>query len=116
CGLGTSCSITSGAPTVARGTLVRREIFELALYTFKYVGGIKHVIAFMPPPSGQSAQYLVYLQKSDLAPYLKAPLAQTLGSHVPFRRRSRPARFTPSTRPRSRRSTSSASRKRRPAI
>jgi len=84
CGLGTSCSISSGAPTVARGTLVRREIFELALYTFKYVGGIKHVIAFMPPPPGQSAQYLVYLQKSDLAPYLKAPLTQTLGSHVPF--------------------------------
>jgi hypothetical protein len=84
CGLGASCSIASGAPTVARGTLVRREILELALYTFKYIGSIKHVIAFMPPPPGQSAQYLVYLQKSDLEPYLKTPLTQTLGSHVPF--------------------------------
>jgi hypothetical protein len=84
CGLGTSCSIATGAPTVERGTLVRREILELALYTFKYIGGIKHVIAFLPPPAGQSAQYLVYLQKSDVSDQLKAPLARTLGAHVPL--------------------------------
>lgn len=84
CGLGASCSISTGAATVARGTLVRREILELALYSFKYIGGIKHVIAFMPPPPGQSAQYLVYLQKTDLASYLKTPLTQTLGAHVPL--------------------------------
>jgi hypothetical protein len=84
CGLGTSCSIATGAPTVARGTLVRREILELALYTFKYVGGMKYVIAFMPPAPGSSAQYVVYLQKSELSPYLKAPLAQTLSAHVPL--------------------------------
>src|SRR5581483_5836908 len=35
CGLGSGCSIASGKATVARGTLVRREILELALYTFK---------------------------------------------------------------------------------
>ena len=55
CGLGTSCSIATGKPSVARGTLVRREILELALYTFKYVGGVKQVVAFMPPPAGTPA-------------------------------------------------------------
>jgi hypothetical protein len=49
CGLGRQCAIATGKPSVARGVLVRREILELALYTFKYTGGIKNVIAFMPP-------------------------------------------------------------------
>jgi hypothetical protein len=84
CGLGASCAISTGKATVARGTLVRREILELALYTFKYVGAIKNVIAFMPPQPGTQPQYLVYLQKSDLEPELKVPLARTLGSKVPL--------------------------------
>ena len=83
CGLGSSCAIASGKPSVARGTLVRREILELALYTFKYVGGVDHVVAFMPPASTQ-AQYAIYLQKSDVAAELKQPLAKTLASKVPL--------------------------------
>ena len=66
CGLGTSCSIATGKASVERGELVRREILELALYTFKYVGGVKNVIAFMPPRPGDSPKYVVYLQKSDV--------------------------------------------------
>jgi hypothetical protein len=84
CGLGTSCAISSGKPSIARGTLVRREILELALYTFKYVGGIDHVLAFMPPAPGVTKQRLVYLQRSDVADQLRAPITQTLGSKVPL--------------------------------
>jgi hypothetical protein len=84
CGLGASCAIASGKPSVERGTLVRREILELALYTFKYVGGINHVIAFMPPQPGQQPKYVVYLRKSDLAEKLKLPLQQTLAKKVPL--------------------------------
>ncbi|MGZ4415586.1 MAG: hypothetical protein ACXVRZ_14615 [Gaiellaceae bacterium] len=84
CGLGAGCSIATGKASVARGTLVRREIFELALYTFKYVSGIDKVVAFLPPPAGSQAQYLVYLQKSDVADQLKQPLAKTLASKVPL--------------------------------
>ncbi len=83
CGLGSSCSIASGKASVERGTLVRREILELALYTFKYTG-VKNVIAFMPPPPGSNPQYVVYLQKSDVTPELKVPLAQTLNAKVPL--------------------------------
>jgi hypothetical protein len=84
CGLGTSCSIASGKPSAERGTLVRRQILELALYTFKYVPGMKSVIAFMPPTPGAQPQYAVYLEKSDLSDNLKIPLLQTLGAKVPL--------------------------------
>jgi hypothetical protein len=83
CGLGTACSIATGKASVARGTLVRREILELALYTFKYVGGINSVIAYMPPTPGSQPQYIVFLQKSDLSAELAHPLADTLGAKVP---------------------------------
>ena len=84
CGLGQSCAIATGKPSVERGTLVRREILELALYTFKYVGGVKSVIAFMPPALGTQPKYVVYLSKDDVKPQLKTPLAQTLGPKVPL--------------------------------
>jgi hypothetical protein len=84
CGLGSSCSISSGTPSVARGTLVRREILELALYTFKYVGGIKNVIAFMPPTPGAQPTLAIYLQKNDFSQQLKHPLDQTLNAKVPL--------------------------------
>jgi hypothetical protein len=84
CGLGTSCEIASGTPSVERGRLVRREILELALYTFKYVGGIQNVIAFMPATAGKTAKYVVYLRESDIADKLKEPLATTLGKNVPL--------------------------------
>ncbi len=84
CGLGTSCAIATGKPTVARGTLVRREILELALYTFKYVGGVNSIIAFMPPALGTTPKYVVYIQKSDVKSQLKSPLGETLGRKVPL--------------------------------
>ena len=43
CGLGASCAIASGTPTLERGRHpCAGEILELALYTFKYVGGIQN--------------------------------------------------------------------------
>jgi hypothetical protein len=84
CGAGQSCAIATGKPSVARGTLVRREILELALYTFKYVGGIHHVIAFMPPKLGSPPTVAIYLQKADLSEQLKKPLANTLSPKPPL--------------------------------
>jgi hypothetical protein len=84
CGLGPSCSIATGTASVARGRLVRREILELALYTFRYVSGINNVIAFMPPKRGSAPQYVVYLQRSDLATELHVPLVDTLRSKTPL--------------------------------
>jgi hypothetical protein len=84
CGLGPSCSIATGTASVARGRLVRREILELALYTFRYVGGVTNVIAFMPPKAGSPPQYVVYLRRDDLTAQLHQPLAQTLRAKTPL--------------------------------
>jgi hypothetical protein len=83
CGLGVSCSIPSGKPSADRGRLVRREILELALYTFKYVHGMDNVIAFIPPTAGKP-KLVVYLRHQDLAQQLKRPLVTTLRAHVPL--------------------------------
>jgi hypothetical protein len=84
CGLGASCAIAKGKASVERGRLVRREIYELALYTFKYVGGVKNVIAFMPPQPGAAPKYVVYLRRDDLKEQLKQPLVTTLAAKAPL--------------------------------
>jgi hypothetical protein len=83
CGLGPACAIATGTASVARGRLVRREILELALYTFRY-SGIDNVIAFMPPKTGSQPQYVVYLRRPDLAEQLHVPLVDTLRSKTPL--------------------------------
>jgi hypothetical protein len=84
CGLGNSCSIAKGAPSVKRGTLVRREILELALYTFKYMGGVDNVVAFMPPTPGSTPKYVVFLRRDELGDQLHRPLAQVLSPKTPL--------------------------------
>jgi hypothetical protein len=84
CGLGPVCSIPTGKPSLNRGTLLRREALELALYTFKYVDGVTHVVAFLPPRDAKTAGVVVYLQKGDLEAQLKRPLVSTLPSKVPL--------------------------------
>ncbi|HJQ74938.1 MAG TPA: hypothetical protein VJ814_08630, partial [Gaiellaceae bacterium] len=83
CGLGQSCSIATGAPTIARGRLVRREALELSLYTFKYIPNVKYIVAFMPPKRGAQPQYVVYFSKTDLSQQLREPLERTLGPKTP---------------------------------
>jgi hypothetical protein len=84
CGIGGSgCSIPTGKPSETRGRLVRREALEIALYTFKFVPAIKSIVAFMPPPAGQSPSTLLYLQKENLQKELSQPLRQTLPLEKP---------------------------------
>jgi hypothetical protein len=78
CGLGSECSIERGTATAARERLTRREALEIALYTFKYVPSVNALIAYMPPPPGQTPQTLLYLERANLSDQLKQPLARTL--------------------------------------
>ena len=50
----------------------------MALYTFKYVPGVKAMIAYLPPPAGQSATSMLYLERGNLAKQLSEPLKETL--------------------------------------
>jgi hypothetical protein len=83
CGLGQSCAISEGTPSVARAQLLRREALELALYTFKYIPDTNDVIAFFPPKLGDQPKYVLYFHKQDFQRQLSHPLAQTLGSLTP---------------------------------
>jgi hypothetical protein len=78
CGLGSECSIDHGTATAARERLTRREALEVALYTFKYVPSVNALIAYMPPPPGQTPQTLLYLERANLSDQLKQPLSRTL--------------------------------------
>lgn len=78
CGLGENCSISEGEASTDRHRLLRREALELALYTFKYVGDIEAVMAFLPPAPGAEAGSVVYLRRGDLNAQLDTPLRETL--------------------------------------
>ena len=69
-GLGDMGSITRGSPSEGRGTLVRREALELALYTFHYADDVDMVVALLPPSSDKVAQ----ARKKDTTPVLTAML------------------------------------------
>jgi hypothetical protein len=90
CGTGTACAIGEGKASVARGQLVRREALEIALYTFKYVPGVTHVLAFMPPPPGSQPSTVEYFDKTDVKDLLGRPLRTTLSPKVPL-----PSTITP---------------------
>lgn len=89
--LGTGPNATVvGNPTVERGTLVRREALEIALYTFKYAGA-DAVVVFLPPSkvlsdAGQPVDVspAMYLRSADLKEQLSRPLAETLPRHQPL--------------------------------
>jgi hypothetical protein len=83
CGLGQSCAIAEGTPSVARAQLLRREALELALYTFRYDSGANDVIAFFPPKLGDQPKYVLYFHRQDFSRQLSHPLVQTLGSLTP---------------------------------
>jgi hypothetical protein len=78
CGIGSECSISAGTASAPRERLVRREALEMALYEFKYVPGVKAMIAYLPPPKGQSPTSMLYLERSNLKQELSHPLDDTL--------------------------------------
>jgi hypothetical protein len=100
CGLGANCAISVGTPSTARLLLLRREAFELALYTFKYIGGVDNFVAILPPghttqggtltpkpPSGapktSPLDIAVVFQRQDLKHFLDRPLRLTLPEQLP---------------------------------
>jgi hypothetical protein len=81
CGFGGSqqnCGLT-GAPSVNRGRLLRREAMELSLYTLKYVPDVDAVLTYLPPPAASQASPTSELvARKDVKRMLDRPLARTL--------------------------------------
>jgi len=79
CGSPKTCKISEGSPTVARGTVLRREALELALYTFEYAHPIDNVLVFLPPgPGEKTLTSTLFFRRDDLGSSLKHPLRRTL--------------------------------------
>jgi hypothetical protein len=84
CGNTKTCAIPEGTPSVARGTVLRREALELALYTLEYARPIDNVLVFFPPGSGEkSLSSTLFFNRDDLSSGLKHPLRRTLPQVVP---------------------------------
>ena len=104
CGIGgKNCAIGVGKPSTNRLLLLRREALELALYTFRYIGGTQNVVAILPPghtepaatlskkpPSARTTQtapkpvdIAVLFVRQELSPLLRNPLDQILPEQVP---------------------------------
>jgi hypothetical protein len=103
CGFGgKDCSIGVGQASSNRLLLLRREALELALYTFKYIGGTQNVVAILPPghtqvtstlskslptsnnsSSSQPIDIAVLFERQELQPLLSQPLSATLPEEVP---------------------------------
>lgn len=97
CGVGSQNCQLPGTPSSGRMLLLRREALELALYTFKYVGGVSNVICVLPPShelfstlsshlpstkslssSSQPVTTAVVFLRQELEPWLRLPLGNTL--------------------------------------
>jgi hypothetical protein len=78
CGSGRNCSLGNGPATLQRGRLLRGEALELALYTFKYVGGVDSVVTFLPGRPGTRPTFALFFLRESLAPLLDRPLQATL--------------------------------------
>ncbi|MFZ0043159.1 MAG: hypothetical protein WAK93_17760 [Solirubrobacteraceae bacterium] len=103
CGIGgKGCAIGVGKPSTNQLLLLRREALELALYTFKYIGGTQNVLAILPPgdeqttgtlskklpssspsKSSKSLDIAVLFVRQELQPLLDQPLAATLPEQTP---------------------------------
>jgi hypothetical protein len=100
CGLSNGCSI-AGSPSSARFLLLRREALELALYTFRYISGVKNVVAILPPSQSsvqtctgicaqpnppkttKTVNLAVVFQRDSLQRFLQQPLHDTLPEPLP---------------------------------
>jgi hypothetical protein len=100
-----NCAIGVGKPSTNRLLLLRREALELALYTFRYIGGTQNVVAILPPghteptttptlskkpPKAGSAQasakpvdIAVLFVRQELSPLLKHRLSDILPEQTP---------------------------------
>jgi hypothetical protein len=83
CGLGKNCSIKAGKPSRERTLLMQREAYELALYTFRYVGDVKQVVVLLPPPPGKPPSQAMFFKRNKVESQLARPLRFTLPGKPP---------------------------------
>jgi hypothetical protein len=74
-----ACKPSAGEAGLAQNILFRREVLELALYTFKYVPGVDNILTLLQPDRNKAPE-VFYFRRADLESQLDVPVAKTLGS------------------------------------
>jgi hypothetical protein len=66
CGNANSCSVPKGVSPQRAGVLTRREAFQLALLTFKYVPTADNVVVLMPPLVKNTKARAIFIRRTDV--------------------------------------------------
>jgi hypothetical protein len=72
CGNANSCSVPKGVSPQRAGVLTRREAYQLALLTFKYVPNADNVIVLMPPLVKKTKARAIFIRRTDVETNLGA--------------------------------------------
>ncbi len=73
CGSTSSCSVPKGISANAAGVLTRREAYELALLTFKYIPSVSNVVVLTPPLIAKTKARAIFIRRDDVQRALDAP-------------------------------------------
>jgi hypothetical protein len=74
CGSADSCAVPTGSGVSAdsASVLTRREAYELALYTFKYVPQVSNVVVLTPPLVNKAKARAIFIRRDDVSRALDA--------------------------------------------
>jgi hypothetical protein len=75
CGNAQTCSVTKGVSAQRAGVLTRREAYQLAMLTFKYVPSVDNVVVLMPPLIAKTKARAIFIRRDMVQ---RAIAAQTL--------------------------------------
>jgi hypothetical protein len=73
CGNTSSCSVPKGISASAASVLTRREAYQLALLTFKYIPGVSNVVILTPPLLAKTKARAIFIRRDDVQRALDAP-------------------------------------------
>jgi hypothetical protein len=66
CGNADSCSVPKGVSAQRAGVLTRREAYQLAMLTFKYVPSVSNVVVLMPPLVKNTKARAIFIRRTDV--------------------------------------------------
>jgi hypothetical protein len=73
CGSTSSCSVPKGISAASASVLTRREAYQLALLTFKYVPEVSNVVVLTPPLIAKTKARAIFIRRDDVQRALDAP-------------------------------------------
>jgi hypothetical protein len=68
-----SCSVPKGISAAAASVITRREAYQLALLTFKYVPSVSNVVVLTPPLTAKTKARAIFIRRDDVQRALDAP-------------------------------------------